>query len=208
MGNLASKFCVGVLLCTTVCTALAAQEKARSEALVLEADSLNFNRQTNQFEARHPRIVQGNVRVQADESAATGDDFQRSTEWRFKGHVKITVDATVLEADSAVFTLDQGQVSRADLEGTPASFTNRESNQQMPVRGSARRLEYDHVARTLHLSGDAQISKEQYQIQGCDLIYEFKAERWVSGPSDCGVRVVVPQKQKAPQAPAAATSPQ
>jgi lipopolysaccharide transport protein LptA len=192
-----------MLLGNVVCAALAAQEGARSEPLVLEADSANFNRQTNLFEARRPRIVQGNVHVEADESVAAGDDFQRSAEWRFKGHVKITVDSTVLEADSAVFTLDQGQISRADLEGTPASFTNRESNQQMPVRGRARKLAYDHVARTLHLSGDAQISKEQYEIQGCDLIYDFKAERWVSGPSDCGVRVVVPQKPKPQQAPTA-----
>jgi lipopolysaccharide transport protein LptA len=168
---------------------------------VLDVDAMNFNRQTNLFEARRPRIVQGNMHIEADESVATGADFEQSTEWRFKGHVKITVDATVLEASSAVFMLEQGQVSRADLEGTPASFTNRESNQQTPVRGSARKLEYDHIARTLHLFGDAQISKEQYEIRGCDLIYEFKTERWVSGPSDCGVRVVVPQKPKAQQAP-------
>ena len=188
-----------------MCGALAAQEKPRSDDLVVDADSMTFNRQTNLFEARRPRIAQGNIRVEADQSVATGVDFERSTEWRFKGHVKITVDAAVLEADTAVFIFDQRQLSRADLEGMPASFTNRESNQQTPVRGSARKLVYDHLARTLRLSGDAHIAKEQYAIQGCDWIYDFKVERWNSGPDDCGgegFRVIVPQKPK-PQAPAA-----
>ena len=64
----------------------------------LDADGLTFNRQTNLFEARRPRIVQGTIRIEADESVGSGVDFERASEWRFKGHVKITVDKAVLEA--------------------------------------------------------------------------------------------------------------
>jgi lipopolysaccharide transport protein LptA len=204
MANSFSSFGVGSLLVTAVCSALAAQEGGRSQNLVLDADALTLNRQT--IEARRPRIVQGNIRIEADESVANAVDFEHASEWRFKGHVKITVDATVLEADSAVFTVDQEQLARADLEGSPATFTNRESNQESPVHGGARRLIYDNVAHTLRLSGNAQITKEKYAIQGCDLIYDFKVERWSSGSEDCGAegfRVIVPQKAK-PQTPPAA----
>ena len=79
-----------------VCGASAAQERARSENFELDADSITLNTQTNLFEARHPRIVQGNVRVEADESVATGVDFAQRSEWRFKGHVKIHVDRAVV----------------------------------------------------------------------------------------------------------------
>ncbi len=200
MGNLLAKFCVCPLLAATVCGGLAAQERARSENFELDADSVTLNTQTNMFEARHPRIVQGNVRVEADESVATGVDFAQSSEWRFKGHVKITVDHAVLEADSAVFIFDSKKLSRADLEGAPASFTDLASTQQKPVRGGARKLAYDHVARTLQLSDDAWINKDQYEFQSCDLIYDFNLEKVTSGPTDCGVRVRVPQKSK-PQTP-------
>jgi len=206
MGNLFSKSCVCVLLATTACGVLAAQERARSEDFVLDADSVTFNRQTNLFEAHHPRIVHGNVRIEADESVATGVDFAESTEWRFKGHVKITVDTAVLEADSATFMFDREQLSRADLEGAPASFTDLGSTQQKPVRGGARKLSYDHIARTLQLSEDAWINKDQYEIQGCDLIYDFNVERVTSGLADCGeegFRIRVPQKSKQQAAPAA-----
>jgi lipopolysaccharide transport protein LptA len=206
MGNLLRNYCFCALLTATVCGVAAAQERARSEDFVLDADSLTFNRQTNLFEARHPRIVQGNVRVEADESVATGVDFEQNTEWRFKGHVKIRVDTAMLEADSAVFMFERKQLSRADLAGAPASFTDLESTQQKPVRGAALKIAYDHMARTLRMSNDAWIKKDQYTIQGCDLIYDFKDERVSSGSTDCGdqlFRLVVPKKPEQQAPPAA-----
>jgi lipopolysaccharide transport protein LptA len=202
MGNSLTKFYVGALLAATICSALAAQERARSEAFELNADSLTFNRQTNLLEARHARIVRGNVRVEADESVANGVDFEQSTEWRFKGHVKINVDTAVLEAESAVFTFDSKQLSRADLEGAPASFTDLASTQQKPVSGGARKLTYDNVARTLELSDDAWINKDEAEFRSCGLIYDFNVKRVTSGPTDCGVRLLLPQKLK-PKAPPA-----
>jgi lipopolysaccharide transport protein LptA len=192
-----------------VCSALAAQEGGRSEDLVLDADGLTFNRQTNLFEARRPRIVQGTIRIEADESVGSGVDFERASEWRFKGHVKITVDKAVLEADSAVFTFDNKQLARAELEGDPASFSDREPTQQKPVKGGARKLTYNHMARTLRMSDNAWINKDQYEVQGCDLIYDFKEERVTSGSTDCGdqlFRIRVPKK--AEREPSAAASPQ
>ena len=206
MGTLLRNLGFCALLAATACSVVAAQDQARSEDFALDAESLTFNRQTNQFEAHRPRIVQGNVRVEADDSVATGVDFEQMSEWRFKGHVKITVDTAVLEADSAVFMFDGKQLSRADLEGTPASFADMGSSQQKPVRGGARKISYDHVARTLQLSDNAWINKDQYEIQGCDLIYDFNVERVTSGVADCGeegFRIRVPQKPKQQAAPAA-----
>jgi lipopolysaccharide transport protein LptA len=203
MGNLLTKLCVCGFVATTVCGVLAAQDRARPDAFELNADSLTFNRQTNLLEARHARIVRGNVRVEADESVANGVDFEQSTEWRFKGHVKITVDTAVLEAASAVFKFDSQQLSRADLEGAPALFAVPASTQQKPVRGEARKLSYDHVARTLELSDDAWIKKDEIEFRSCGLIYDFNIERVTSGPTDCGVRLVMPQKPKPNTPPAA-----
>ena len=72
MRNPFGNFCVCALLASALCSVLAAQEKPRSDDLVVDADSMTFNRQTNLFEARRPRIVQGNMHVEADESVATG----------------------------------------------------------------------------------------------------------------------------------------
>ncbi|MEO8464896.1 MAG: LptA/OstA family protein [Gammaproteobacteria bacterium] len=204
MENSSAKTLVCALLAAIVCAPLGAQDAARSDDLVLDFDSGTFNRQTNLFEARRPRIVQGNMHIEADESS--GVDVEQSSEWRFKGHVKITVNTAVLEADSAVFMFDGKQLTHAELQGNPASFTELEATRQKPVRGGARKLTYDHVARTLRLSDNALVKKDQIEIQGCDLIYDFKAERVSSGSTDCGdqlFRIVVPKKSEQ-QAPAAA----
>ena len=201
MGSLFAKTLACVLLATSVFAPLSAQNAARSDDLVLDFESGTFNRQTNLFEARHPRIVQGNMHIEADESS--GVDVEQSSEWRFKGHVKITVNTAVLEADSAVFMFDGKQLTHAELQGNPASFTEVEPSRQKPVRGGARKLSYDHVARTLRLSDNALVKKDQIEIQGCDLIYDFNAERVSSGSTDCGdqlFRIVVPKKAE-PQAP-------
>jgi len=204
MGSLFAKTLVYALLATGVFAPLAAQNATRSDDLVLDFESGTFNRQTNVFEARRPRVVQGNMHIEADESS--GVDVEQSSEWRFKGHVKITVNTAVLEADSAVFMFDGKQLTHAELQGNPASFTDVEPTQQKPVRGGARKLTYDHVARTLRLSDNALVKKDQIEIQGCDLIYDFKAERVSSGSTDCGdqlFRIRVPKKPE-PQAPPAA----
>lgn len=206
MGNSLGKFCVCALLTTAVCTVLAAQEGARSEVLI-EADYVSFNKQTSLYEWRRPRIVQGNVHIEADESVAAGDNFEQNIEWKFKGHVKMTVDTAVLEASSAVFVFDHNQLTRADFEGVPASFTDLNSKQETPVRGGAHKLAYDHVGRTLRLSADAWINKAQFEIRGCELTYDFKEQRWASGPTDCGgdgVQIRIPQKSKQPAPPPAA----
>jgi lipopolysaccharide transport protein LptA len=203
MASFLSKSCICALLTTAVCTVLAAQEGARPDDIVLDADSGTFNRQTNLFEARHPRIVQGNLRIEADESS--GVDVEQSSEWRFKGHVKITVDAAVLEADSAVFVFDGKELSRAELEGSPASFTDPESTRQKPVRGGAGKLAYDRAAHTLRLYEGAWINKGEVQIQGCDLIYDFNDGGVKSGSTECGelFRIRVPRKSEQQPPPAA-----
>ena len=58
------------------------------------------------------------MRIEADKAVATSEDFEQSSEWRFTGHVRITVDTAVLEADTAVFTFDhRAAVARASSKG-------------------------------------------------------------------------------------------
>ncbi|HVY66942.1 MAG TPA: LptA/OstA family protein [Gammaproteobacteria bacterium] len=191
-----------------VWNALAAQGRDTSDDLVLDSESLSMDRQTNLIELKGPRITQGDIRIEADKALATGTDFEQRSEWQFQGHVRITMDMAVLEADSAVFTFDRKQLAHAELEGAPASFTDRDPSRKTPIRGGARKLAYDRVARTLRMSENAWINKDQYEIQGCDLIYDFNDQGVKSGATDCGelFRIRVLPKNE-PQTPPAAPPP-
>jgi lipopolysaccharide transport protein LptA len=152
-----------------------------------------------------PQITQGDLRIEADDALATGIDFEAQSEWRFTGNVRITIETTELEAASAVFTFKQKRLSSGELEGTPVSFRDIDEARQTTVSGEARKMSYDNVARTLRLTDTARMQKDNVEFQGCDLIYDFAAERVTSGSADCAdrfrVRVLREQQPSATDAP-------
>jgi len=174
------------------------------EELVLTSGPITFNRQTNLFEAQAARITQGNLSIEADDVLATSIEFNEQSEWRFIGHVRITVDSAVIEADSAVFTFDQERLSRGELEGEPASFTDVDTRQRS-ISGRAHKISYDYVARTLRMTEDARVLRGQSEMLGCDVIYDFTAERITSGSADCAdgfrVRRLPDPDEQTPPAP-------
>jgi lipopolysaccharide transport protein LptA len=195
-----------------MCTVLAAQDTGPSDALSLDSKSVTIDRQTNLIEWGLPEFTQGDIHIRADRALATSDDFEQRGELRFVGHVKITLEAAMLEADSAVFTFDHGKLLHGELEGSPASFTGIEGTQRKPVRGGAGKLAYDNVTRTLRMSDNAwinkEINKDEYEIRGCDLIYDFDAERVSSGSTDCPEPFRFRKLPPADQQPATPDSPQ
>ena len=58
--------------------------------------------------------------------------------------------------------------------------------------------------RTLRMTGEASVQLDTREVSGCDLIYDFRAERVTSGSADCeaGFRVRVRREQ--PEAETAA----
>jgi len=156
-----------------------------SQELVLESGPLSFNAQTNLFEMKAPRIRQGGLYIAADDAVATGVEFEATSEWRFTGNVHIEAGNAVMEAASAVFTFDQERLSRGQLEGAPASFTHNDPARKKPLTGTANRMLYDYIARTLRMTGNVSLQRDQTEVQGCDIIYNLTTEGFSSGDSDC-----------------------
>ena len=175
--------------------ALAATGQSNNDDAELQFTSgpLVLDRQTNMMRAQMPRITQGDLTIVADDALATGFEFDEAGEFRLTGNVRLEVATAVMEADSAVFTFADGQLSRGELEGTPVSFSDTDEATQSSVTGRAGKMSYDYVARTLRMTGDALVQLDRREVLGCDLIYDFRAERVTSGSADCegGFRVRV-----------------
>lgn len=200
MAHSVTSFSALALAALALSVAVAAQDSRGRQELLLDSESLSFDRQTNLIQLKAPRITQGNLRIEANEALATGTDFDERSEWRFKGNVRITVDTAVLRADSAVFTFANQQLSRGELEGAPASFTDSDRTRQTSISGRARKMSYDYIGRTLRMTDNAWIQRDKLEMQGCDLIYDFAAERVTSGSADCAdlfrVRVLPDQGEQ------------
>jgi lipopolysaccharide transport protein LptA len=192
-------------LALAVTFAAAAQNNNKAAELEFTSGPLVLDRQTNMMRAQSPRITQGDLTIEADDALATGLEFDEAGEFRLTGNVRLRVETAVMEADSAVFTFANGQLSRGELEGTPVSFRDTNAASQSSVVGSAVKMSYDYAARTLRMTGEALVQLDRREVLGCDLIYDFRAERVTSGSSDCkdGFRVRVLRDPEA-QAPAPA----
>lgn len=194
-----TNLCACGLVLALELASVAQESSSNRQELVLESALLTFNSQTKVFEIEAPKIRQGSLYVSADAAVATSIDFESASEWRFKGNVRIESGAAVIDADSAVFTFTEEQLSRGELVGAPATFTHTVPQRPKPTTGTADSISYDHTARTLRMSGNALLQREQNQIQSCDLIYNLTTEGFTSGNSDCGfrlVRVVAPESDQ------------
>ncbi len=184
--SLASNLSICALALVVVAGTAAQDDGANTDAFEFASESMTFDGQRNVFELVKPELIQGDLRIVADEAVATSIEFDQESEWRFTGRVRLGVGTTVIEADRAVFTFENEQLARGELEGAPVSFSDIDAAVQRSVTGRAQKMSYDYVARTLRMTGSpARIQKNKVEMQGCDLIYDFTAERMTSGSADC-----------------------
>jgi len=189
---------------TLVAAFAAGAQDDGGEELQFSSQSVMLDGQTNMMRAQGPRITQGDLTIVADDALATGFEFDEAGEFRLTGNIRLEVETAVMEADSAVFTFADRQLSRGELEGSPVSFSDTDATTHRSVTGRAGRMSYDNVARTLRMTGDASVQLDAREVLGCDLIYDFQAERVTSGSADCegGFRVRVRRDPEGAAAPA------
>jgi lipopolysaccharide transport protein LptA len=195
------------VLVALVSPALAAQSSACHEEVVLDSGPFVLDGKTNLIHMRTPKITQCKVVITADEVTATANDFETQTgEWRFDGHVKVTVEGAVLSANTAVFKFVDKRLARGELSGEAKFEDAQTADQKEPISGGAGKLVYDYAAKTLRLSDGAWVRKpHQYEVQGgCDLIYDLNEQRVTSGAAACAetnkIRVLPHQDGEAPAA--------
>jgi len=166
-------------------TLAAGGQDNNSDELQFTAGPFVLDGPTNMMRAQQPRIMQGNLLITADNVLATGFEFDQAGEFRLTGNVRVEAENASMQANSAVFMYANGRLSRGELVGTPVSFSAFDAATQRNVTGHAGAMSYDTVASTLRMTGDALVQIETREVLGCDLIYDFRAERVTSGSADC-----------------------
>jgi lipopolysaccharide transport protein LptA len=198
---MARSFRNACLVCLAAAAPYALGAEGDSEQLVFESQSWTLDGKTNLIHFVGPKITQGDLGIEAAEAIASGIEFEQQSEWRFTGNVRIQLKGALITADSAVFTFTDKRVARGELTGS-ATFEDTERVEgKSPIRGGANKVTYDDRARTLRLSENAWVHKDQYEMQGCDLIYNLNGEGVSSGSPNCPqpfrIRVLSQQGEKA-----------
>jgi lipopolysaccharide export system protein LptA len=165
----------------------------------LEAASTDFDYRNNTLLFRRVKISQGTLQVEAQEASATGLEFENS-QWSFKGQVRITVPDGKLASDLATVTFRNNEISRALVQGGPATFEQRLEDGRL-AQGRAKSIEYDVGASTVRLLGDAWLSDSRNEIRGDTLVYDIARQRVAANPDETdpgGVRITINPQEKKP----------
>lgn len=179
-----------VMLCLAV--PVAAEPAAQSALpITVEAAGSDFDYKNGRVVLRQVTIVQGDTQVRARQATATGLEFENSS-WLFEGEVSIEAPEGSLASDTASVRFLDNTIQRAEVEGTPARFERKDETRT--VNGRAARIDYDLVAGTVRLSGEAWISDGENEIVGSALVYSISEQRVLAEAAEQGgqpVRITI-----------------
>jgi lipopolysaccharide transport protein LptA len=151
--------------------------------IVLDAGSTDVDSKSHRvYLRRGVKITQGDISVSADDAQATGLDFN-NTKWVFTGKVHIRSESQGdLHSDKANVDFSNNVLSRAIATGSPAEFEQTQSTTGTLAKGHASNIDYDVVAGTITLTGDAWLFDGPQRMDAPSIIYNVR-EKHVQGNS-------------------------
>lgn len=142
--------------------------------------------------------------IEADDIDATLADDSES---KLTGNVAIAQGSLRISAGTATITRKGGDITRALLEGGPATMQQENDNGAM-MKAQANRIVYDVGNETVELSGNAAVDQAGDSMRGERIVYDLKNGRLnAAGEGSNGrIRMTIQPKpaQPEPATPAAA----
>jgi lipopolysaccharide export system protein LptA len=177
----------------------------------LDAEYSELDRRNNRLVFRQLQVRQGPLSISADEASASPADFVASR-WTFTGNVVIRNAEAEVRAAKAELDFRDNLLRKAVLRGSPATFRQPRTGQRLPTDGRADVLEYDPVAGSLRLLGNARLTDGPNEVNGERIDYDLRREVVSAGGGTGGpVRVRIapppPGKGKGTASPAPSPAP-
>jgi len=180
--------------------------------ILLDAGSTDIDSKSHLVYLRHGvKITQGDISVSADDAQATGLDFN-NTKWTFTGKVHIRAESQGdLHSDKANVDFSNNVLTHAVVTGSPAQFEQTQSTTGTLAKGHASNIDYDVVAGTITLRGDAFLFDGPQKMDAPSITYNVREKhlQGESGTTPGGPRVhmtIVP-KGESGSAPNPAAAP-
>ncbi len=153
----------------------------RQLPILLDAQSTSIDLKTNSAVFSKIRISQGTMSISADQGQASqqrsADLYFENNVWNFRGNVKITVEQGQLFSDDAQITFANNLLSKAVVNGKPASFEQTVSKTGKLAKGNAEIIDYDAGKHLVRFSKNAYLSNGDNEIRGQSLKYDVLGQK-------------------------------
>jgi lipopolysaccharide export system protein LptA len=170
----------------------------RQAEILLESQSVAIDLKTNSAVFTKIRISQGAMSISADQGQA---NEQRSTDlyfennvWNFRGNVKIMVEQGQLFSDDAQITFVNNLLSKAIVNGKPASFEQTVTKTGKPAKGHAQTIDYDAAKHLVRFLKDAYLSNGDHEMTGQALKYDVVGQKVIAEEAEQNsqrVRIII-----------------
>jgi lipopolysaccharide export system protein LptA len=191
-------------------SAASAVVRDRQTPILLDAQSTSIDLKTNSAVFSKIRISQGAMSITADQGQASqqrsADLYFENNVWNFRGNVKITVEQGLLFSDDAQITFVNSVLSKAVVNGKPASFEQTVAKTGKLAKGNAETIDYDAAKHLVRFSKNAYLSNGDNDIRGQSLKYDVLAQKVIAEAEEQNsqrVRITItpPPKSSSPKAP-------
>ena len=164
--------------------AAAAVARERESPILLDAQSTSIDLKTNSAVFTKIRISQGGMSITADQGQASqqrsADLYFQDNVWNFRGNVKITVEQGQLFSDDAQITFVNNVLSKAVVNGKPASFEQTVAKTGKLAKGNAETIDYDAARHLVRFLNNAYLSNGDNEIRGQSLKYDVVAQKVIA----------------------------
>jgi lipopolysaccharide export system protein LptA len=164
--------------------AAAAVARDRQSPILLDSQSVSIDLKTNSAVFSKIRISQGTMAITADQGQASqqrsADMYFENNVWNFRGNVKVTMDQGQLFSDDAQITFVNSLLSRAVVNGKPASFEQTVAKTGKLAKGSAESIDYDAAKHVVRFLKNAYLSNGDNEIRGQSLKYDVLAQKVIA----------------------------
>lgn len=148
---------------------------AEEEQLALEIDADTTTCSTNLDDC----YLEGNVVIKQGDTSITADKLysKSETEWEFDGNITIQKAGMLVNALKANVSLEDRQIEKVNLVGSPVNFNYLVDNQGQ-ANGQADKVSFDLNTRVIVMDGNARLIEGGNELTGEHIEYDLNQERF------------------------------
>jgi lipopolysaccharide export system protein LptA len=174
---------LAALLAPTVAAVAAPATIARDrqQPILMDSQSASIDLKTNTAVFTKIRISQGGMSITADQGQAneqrSQDLYFENNVWNFRGNVKIIVEQGQLFSDDAQITFVNNELTKAIVNGKPASFEQTATKTGKLAKGHADTIDYDAAKHLVRFLKDAYLTNGDHEMLGQAVKYDILAQK-------------------------------
>lgn len=166
------------------------------------ASSSSIDSKANRLSFDDVTVTQGAFSIRASRATADGTGLSfNDSRWEFTGAVRIRFPGGTMQSQSATVRFAGNRLARAQATGMPAEFEQQLEGVSRPVRGRASTIDYDFVAQSVRLSGEAWLFDGRNEMTSPAIVYAVR-EQVMRNESGGGRVHITIRPEGAPETPA------